>query len=368
MARARLMDLESDYQKLQLGHGPVEMWEDGQRDDFRAGTFEWWYFDAILEDGSNIAACYCTKVQPFTNREGLHPSVSFNITTPSGEKLSRKVTKFDPKCVSLSKTRCDVRFGDNIFEGDLHDYHIQAAPVKGLGFDVTLHSTQTPWRGETGYLGFGEQDEKYFTWLCVVPSGTVEGTITIDGVEKRIKGRGYHDHQWGNTVQFEFLNHWLWSRHKTERHNILVFDFVMNERYGYTRIPLVFVEDEEGKVLFDSTKAENVACTIEEEFLQPASKTNFPKKTHYVFTKGNQKLDYVLTVKEELDGRYIYKSVPFFMRGVFQGTKPKYGRYLADGKLTLYENGEERFSEQSELIYEFAYVGENYRKYMETKE
>lgn len=93
---------------------------------------------------------------------------------------------------------------------------------------------------------------------------------------------------------------------------------------------------------------------------------NFPAKTHYTFTDGDKTLDYVIDVKDELDGRYIYKSVPFFMRGLFKGTKPKYGRYLADGTLTLYENGMKQFTESSELIYEFAYVGEDYRKYMET--
>ena len=364
MARARLMNTPADYERLHINQGPVELREDGQRDNFRAGTFEWWYFDAILDDGSNVAACYCTKVQPFTNKEGLHPSVSFNVTTPDGRKLSRKVTKFDKNAVSLSKERCDVRFGNNIFAGDLHDYHIKAAPVKGLGFDVKLHSTQTPWRGDTGYIGFGDHDEKYFTWLCVVPSGTVEGTVTIDGVEHKVTGRGYHDHQWGTTIQFEFLNHWLWSRHKMENHNILVFDFVMNEKYDHTRIPLVFVEDNDGKIIFEST--DNVQCKIEREYFQKVSGENFPAKTHYTFTDGDKTLDYVIDVKDELDGRYIYKSVPFFLRGLFKGSKPKYGRYLADGTLTLYENGVKQFTESSELIYEFAYVGENYRKYMET--
>ncbi len=363
MAKCRLMNTDTDYKRLHLSRGPVELWEDGMRDDFASGKVEWWYFDAILDDGSKIAACYSTKVQPFMEKEGLHPCLTYHITTPEGKQLSRKIMRFKKNEVSLSKEKCDVRFANHLFQGDLQEYHIKAAPVRGLGFDVKLTSTTTPWRGETGYIGFEEHDEKYFTWLCVVPSGTVEGTITIDGKAYHITGTGYHDHQWGNTVQYEFLNHWFWGRQKTQKYNILVFDFVMNEHYEYKRIPLVFIEDQNGKIIFESS--DNVQCTVEEEFLQEASQTSFPKTIHYRFEKDGKQVEYITRVKEELDGRYIYKQMPFFMRGMFRGTKPKYGRYLAEGILTLTENGVQHFCEISDFIYEFAYVGEEYKKYME---
>lgn len=364
MAQARLMNKPEDYQKLNLGQGPVELWEDAMRDDFASGKVEWWYFDAILDDGSKIAACYSTKIQPFMSQEGLHPCLTYHITTPEGKQLSRKVMRFKKGEVSLSKEKCDVRFGPHIFQGDLREYHIKAAPVKGLGFDVKLTSTTTPWRGETGYLGFEEHDEKYFTWLCVVPSGKVEGTITIDGKERRITGTGYHDHQWGNTVQYEFLNHWFWGRQKAEKHNILVFDFIMNQHYEYIRIPLVFIEDENGKVIFEST--DSVKCTVEKEFFQEACQTNFPEVIHYGFEKDGKVVDYVVRVKQELDGRNVYKQIPFFMRSMFQGTRPKYGRYLAEGTLSMTVDGVRQFCETSDFIYEFAYVGESYKEHMET--
>lgn len=363
MEQARLMNLDKDYENLGLSKKQIEMWEDGKRANFDAGTFEWWYFDSILDDGSKIAACYCTKIQPFTNLKGLKPCLTVHITTPDGKQLARKYMNFKKDEIILGTDKCDVQFGENCFVGDLKNYHIKAVPNKGLGFDITLKSTTSPWRGETGYLGFGNNDEKYFTWLCVVPSGIVEGTLTIDGVEHKVKGTGYHDHQWGNTIQYEFLNHWLWARHKTENYNILVFDFILNEYYGHKRIPLVFVEDKNGNVIFEST--DNVKCEIKEEFLQESSQTNFPKITHYIFESNGKKIDYTLTVKQELDDRYIYKELPFIFRPMFKGTKPKYGRYLAEGVLTMYDGDKQLFSEVSDFIYEFAYIGEEYKKYAE---
>lgn len=362
MEPARLMTKDEDYERLGLKHGPVELWEDGKREDDRKGIVEWWYFDAILDDGSKIAAVYSTKVQPFTSVEGTHPCLKFDITTTAGEKVSKRVTKFPKDSVSFATDHCEVIWGDNCFVGDLKNYHIKAVPVDGYGFDVHLASQSSPWRGETGYLGFGPEDEKYFTWLCVVPRGTVTGTMTVAGETHEITGAGYHDHQWGNTIQYEFLNHWLWARQSTENHTLAVFDFILNENYGFKRIPFVFLQDLDGNLLFSST--DNVECTIEEELFQEASQVNFPKVTHYLFRDGDKTLDYTLTVKDELDGRNVYKEMPFFMRGMFDGTKPKYGRYLAEGRVT-YSDGTTSFTEASDLIYEFAYVGDEYRKYAE---
>lgn len=92
--------------------------------------------------------------------------------------------------------------------------------------------------------------------------------------------------------------------------------------------------------------------------------TTVPKSTRYTFEKDGKKLVYTLKVKQELDGRYIYKDTPAVMRWLLKGTKPRYGRYLAEGEFVLTEDGQ-TVSESGELIYEFAYVGENYKKYME---
>ena len=64
MEQSRLMAQDADYKRLGLKRNKIEMWEDGKRDDDRSGVVEGWYFDAILDDGSKIAACYSTKIQP----------------------------------------------------------------------------------------------------------------------------------------------------------------------------------------------------------------------------------------------------------------------------------------------------------------
>ena len=57
----RLMDRKEDYQQMGTKRGIIEPWEDGKRDDDRAGVYEWWYFDFILDDGSKAVIHFNTK-------------------------------------------------------------------------------------------------------------------------------------------------------------------------------------------------------------------------------------------------------------------------------------------------------------------
>jgi len=58
---AALASSPADYHRLGLDPTTVARWEDGARTDNRAGTYEWWYFDAHLDDGSTVTVEFHTK-------------------------------------------------------------------------------------------------------------------------------------------------------------------------------------------------------------------------------------------------------------------------------------------------------------------
>src|SRR5512137_879066 len=66
----------------------VQPWEDGRRAPTEPGHFEWWYFDAHLEDGSTAVIVFATKpiVSP---RAPLIPNVSLTVTRPDGRKTAQ---------------------------------------------------------------------------------------------------------------------------------------------------------------------------------------------------------------------------------------------------------------------------------------
>jgi hypothetical protein len=55
---AVLASTDADYERYGVARERVEPFEDGARTDGRPGTYEWWYFDAHLEDGAKLVVDY----------------------------------------------------------------------------------------------------------------------------------------------------------------------------------------------------------------------------------------------------------------------------------------------------------------------
>jgi hypothetical protein len=60
-SRARFADAPEDFAKLGIRPGHVESFEDGMRTDGGPGSYEWWYFDSVLGDGSSLVIIFFTK-------------------------------------------------------------------------------------------------------------------------------------------------------------------------------------------------------------------------------------------------------------------------------------------------------------------
>ncbi|MEA5052396.1 MAG: lipocalin-like domain-containing protein [Propionicimonas sp.] len=377
--RVRLMDRAEDYESLGVSPGGVEAWEDGRRTEDAVGTWEWWYFDAMLDDGSQAVIQFFTTVNSKIDTAEAHPNLKITLTAPDGTKHHGTV-EVAPEQASYGTDGCDVTFGPHVFRGDLTEYRIRVADVEGLSADLVLHSTAKPFRPGTAYFAFGDHDEKYYTWLCVVPAGDVAGTLTYDGVTHQVNGRGYHDHQWGTMNVLEAWNHWTWARQSFHDHAILVFDMTTQAEYGFTRFPLCFVQDSEGNVVFENTQ--QVDYTVESEYTDPSSGKVYPKDARYVFDNPMGHAEYVLTqdsVIETMDVRSVVREqlrakvgatlakwlTPLMVKVASskmakRGIAPSYARYAGHGELTLIPADAPQIQRSGELIYEFMYPGMSY--------
>jgi hypothetical protein len=120
----RLADRPSDYSRLGIAPADIAEFEDGQRIGMERGQYEWWYFDAHLDNGATVVVVFYTK--PNVSPNGfLAPRVTINITLPDGRSFV-KLLDTGPELFNASKSTCDVRIGANRFVGDLHRYQITA--------------------------------------------------------------------------------------------------------------------------------------------------------------------------------------------------------------------------------------------------
>jgi predicted secreted hydrolase len=179
-------------------------WEDGLRADTGPGNFEWWYFDAHLDDGSTAVVVFMTKPL-LQRRDPLTPALQITITRPDGTRLTQPAT-FAPAEFQAGKDRCDVRIGQNHIQGDLHSYdlHAQAGELKA---DLRFIGSVPPWRPGAGKTFYSEDRSRYFAWLPAIPYGTVEGTLVYDGAAHAVQGVCYHDHNWGNVDLNRVMSH-----------------------------------------------------------------------------------------------------------------------------------------------------------------
>ena len=213
-------------------------------------SFEWWYFDAHLNDGSTLVIGFYTK--PVVDQvKTLSPYVSFSFNTPDGIHIA-KMVPFPADLFSASKNSCDVQIGKNTFKGDLHHYDIHSE-MDNIAADIALEGTVPAWRPGTGFSYYGEHDEEFFAWLPSVPQGNVKATITAEGITKQYTGIGYHDHNWGNAPMLKLMHHWYWGRAKIGDYTVISAFIVSEKQYGYME-NLVFMLAKDGKIIADNSQ------------------------------------------------------------------------------------------------------------------
>ncbi|MDR1250284.1 MAG: hypothetical protein LBK63_13410 [Treponema sp.] len=247
--KSRLGALPEHYARLGLERGEIAPWEDGTRTNSgEKGTYEWWYFDSHLDDGTSLVIVFYTKSM-MSPQTAPDPQVTFRLNTPGEVEYSGVYRPAKGETFSASKEFCDVRMGHCYSRGNLREYEIYYRD-KTTEAKVTLQSNVPPWRPETGYIFFGENDERYFAWLPSVPEGQVTAEITRNGTTVRKSGTGYHDHNWGNINMRKVMHRWYWGRARAGDYRVITSYIWAEKKYGYNEFP-IFMIAKENRILAD---------------------------------------------------------------------------------------------------------------------
>src|SRR5208282_6729256 len=86
----RLAGRPADYRKLGLQPVEVAQFEDGQRIGTEKGRYEWWYFDAHLDDGATVVVVFYTKPNVGPNGP-LAPRITINLALADGDRRFDKI-------------------------------------------------------------------------------------------------------------------------------------------------------------------------------------------------------------------------------------------------------------------------------------
>lgn len=284
---ASIAHRDEDYRRIGISRTEIAAWEDGARTDGRSGTYEWWYFDAHLDNGAKLVVIFMTK-DLSAPKKRLSPMIRLNLDLPDGRSLNF-VRDYPARSFSAATDKADVRIATNRFTGDLTHYEI-TAQIDNVRVDVTLDAQISPWRPETGYLVFGEKHDREFSWLPAVPQGAVNGSYEVDGARTEVTGIGYHDHNWGNIAMMSVINDWYWARGQAGPYSVIASYITSHEKYGYAPIP-IFMLARDGQVVADDAK--NVRFLAKQTQTDPKTGKPVADVTSYHYTDGSDR--YVVT-------------------------------------------------------------------------
>ena len=311
---------------------------DGIRMDPNAHTFEWWYFDAHLDDGSTAVVSYNTK-EPTKLSDPLTPTASMTITRPDGSEWTHDAIAPAAE-FQASKERCDVKMGACWARGDLHTYTIHAEG-EGNSIDLTFTGVVPAWTpdyGDTTY--FDAEKRKVFGWVPSIPFGTVSGTLTYDGVSHQVSGTGYHDHNWGNVPMQDGISHWYWGRaHVGDYSTIFVTVYYRPQVAEATGIQIrpIFLLAKGDQILTGQGEAFQM---VPSEMRKTPAGMEYPTKIDASWQTEAGHAGMSVTNPKIIEADDLLASIPSWVRWLVKWfSNPYYLRFNADISLSFDING-----------------------------
>ncbi len=165
------------------------------------GAWEWWYFDAKLDNGYLMAGSFHFGSPRLPANSDVR-FIEIGIYDPEGNRrMVRK--RFDTEVCTASEEFCKVSMGHNVIEGQIPTYHIFFSE-KNQGCDLTYESMVEGYIPEGQGLDAQPFDPAVYApgtapgWVVPQCRAKVSGTITWDGNEIEVSGEGYRDHNFAH--------------------------------------------------------------------------------------------------------------------------------------------------------------------------
>lgn len=203
-------------------------------------SFEWWYFDALSDDGSeavviifldnfifspqyNSAQSSKTETQSSDSKiksPKSVPAVAF-VYYRDGKPCYRAINEFAPEDFSASRENPECRIGDNFFR-------FEAAPY-GSGYVLSINTKLRKNRRLEAHFEWLSIESDFLPnkeiepcdshcWNLVATRSDVTGKISVSDKRGKnadsihFRGTGYHDHNFDNRWLPETVSDWQWGR------------------------------------------------------------------------------------------------------------------------------------------------------------
>ena len=300
-------------------------------------SFEWWYFDARFDDGHTFAGGIIDRAVFDLKKDESQVFMHFN--TPGGE--AHHVFGNHPKSLfSASAERCDVSLAGSTITGACPEWRVD---LEHGGFEahLTFRSLTPGWARGNGEMLFGNlQYPKVLGWVVPQPRAAVTGTLVYDGVEHRVSGEGYHDHNWGNFPFPLRISRWHWGRVTSPDVTMVFVDIATNRSCGEAHVPVLLLAVGDRLVL----ETYEMEWWYGDYALDSTGTQSYPRSYGFEFAERDVsgRVEFSPSAELEVDGFFGRFGVPGPLAGALARVvaQPCYFRLLCDYQARLEVAGE----------------------------
>ena len=210
--------------------------DDTSHGNIRLLDIEWWYFDAIFDNGYSIQIGFRTYhvkklgiVQSRINiyKDGKTIKEKLKIDLFSNFNVDRIYPD-----IKINDVRV-VKFDREAYKNGEWKYCINFC-IADTSVDLSFIGKTTGWKIETSDT----------CWSVPLPKAIVEGKLEIQGQTINVNGVGYHDHNWSYSPTTAMNNFgWYWGRTSADKINI-TWAKVIHDKNNIDILAVVNKDDE----------------------------------------------------------------------------------------------------------------------------
>ena len=167
---------------------------------------EWWYFDAVFDNGYSIHLGFRTyhlkNSGIIQSRISIYKQGKIEVEAIKSNLFSNFYTSYNQPLI-LINNKSIIKFDEEHYKKTgFWKYHV-SLKIGHNKVDLDFTGILQGWKIETSDT----------CWTVALPKAKVTGKMTINGHTMKVKGIGYHDHNWGYTPITAVKNlGWYWGR------------------------------------------------------------------------------------------------------------------------------------------------------------
>ena len=227
--------------------------------------FTWTYtFMLSLDDNSSGMIQFTVWKMYIKNQRGLF----FSFIDKGEQRYFRKGIYEDEE-MSYRDDPPQFSMGPNSWKGFYPDFYLHLDfPADGdlpeMKADIHYHCRTPGWRPGEGPVHYGSPDGDWYDLIVMVPWADVDGTITINGQTRTLKGFGYSDHNTQTVFPTSQTDELLALRSFSDQHAVNFLEYIAPEAYGRERTTWILVMKGD-RILYATDKWERTLYDFQTE-------------------------------------------------------------------------------------------------------